>query len=56
MDGWRMNLDMNGKLFEKVKCLKCLGSHVAGDERIDREVKFKINDVGKDMWSNEENV
>ncbi len=46
VDGWRMNVALNGKLLEKVECFKFLGSHVAVDGGIDGEVKFRMNEVG----------
>ena len=46
-DGQRMNIVLNGELLEEVDCFKYLGSHVSVDGRIDEEVKFRMNEVGR---------
>ncbi len=47
VDGRRMNVALNGEVLEEVDCFMYLGSHVAVDEGIEGEVKFRINVVGK---------
>ncbi len=42
-----MNVTLNGKLLEEVEYFNYLGSHIAIDGKIDREVKFTMNVVGK---------
>ncbi len=42
-----MNVALNGKVLEKIQCFKYLGLHVAVDGGIEREVKFRMNEVGK---------
>lgn len=42
-----MNVTLNVKLLEKVDYFKDLGRHLAVDVGIEREVKFRIHEVGK---------
>ena len=42
-----MNVAINGELLEEVKCYKYLWSKIIVDGGIEKEVKSRINDVGK---------
>ncbi len=47
VDGRRMNVALNGEVFEDVEHFKYLGSHVDMNGGIEGEVKFRMNEVGK---------
>ncbi len=47
VDDRRMNVTLNGKLLMEVECFKYLGSHITNDGRMDREVQFRMTEVGK---------
>lgn len=43
----KMNVALDGKLFEEAERFKYLGSHIAVDEGIDGKVKLRMNEEGK---------
>ncbi len=47
VDDRMMNVALNGKLLEDVKCFEYLASHIAIDGKMNEEVKFIMNEVGK---------
>lgn len=56
VDDRRMNVAMNEKLVQEVRCFKYLRSHIVIDRKMDEEVKFRYEQSRKGTWRNKERV